>query len=45
MSFIDQLQHGWNAFLGRDGPYKDYRNYGEAYYTKHDQCSLQQDCN
>lgn len=36
MSFIDQLQHGWNAFLGRDGPYKDYRNYGEAYYTKPD---------
>ena len=36
MSFIDQLQHGWNAFLGRDGPYKDYRNYGEAYYAKPD---------
>lgn len=36
MSLKDRLQHGWNAFLGRDGPYYDYRNYGEAYYTKPD---------
>ena len=36
MSFLEQLQHGWNAFLGRDGPYYDYRNYGEAYYTRPD---------
>lgn len=36
MGLKDRLQHGWNAFLGRDGPYYDYRNYGEAYYTKPD---------
>lgn len=36
MSLMDRIQHGWNAFLGRDGPYKDYRNFGEAYYTKPD---------
>lgn len=36
MSLAERLQHGWNAFLGRDGPYRDYRNYGEAYYTKPD---------
>lgn len=36
MSLVDRLQHGWNAFLGRDGPYKDYRDYGEAYFTKPD---------
>lgn len=36
MSFLEQLQHGWNAFLGRDGPYYDYRNYGEAYFNKPD---------
>lgn len=36
MSLAERLQHGWNAFLGRDGPYYDYRNYGEAYYTKPD---------
>jgi len=36
MSIVERLQHGWNAFLGRDGPYKDYRDYGEAYYTRPD---------
>ena len=36
MGLKDRLHHGWNAFLGRDGPYYDYRNYGEAYYTKPD---------
>ena len=36
MGFLENLQHGWNAFLGRDGPYQDYRDYGEAYYTKPD---------
>jgi len=36
MSLVDRLQHGWNAFLGRDGPYVDYRNYGEAYFTRPD---------
>ena len=36
MSLAERLQHGWNAFLGRDGPYQDYRNYGEAYYTRPD---------
>lgn len=36
MSFLENLQHGWNAFLGRDGPYRDYRNYGEAYFTRPD---------
>jgi hypothetical protein len=36
MSFLENLQHGWNAFLGRDGPYRDYRNLGEAYYTRPD---------
>lgn len=36
MSLADRLQHGWNAFLGRDGPYRDYRDYGEAYFTKPD---------
>lgn len=35
MSFAERLQHGWNAFLGRDGPY-DSMNYGEAYYTRPD---------
>ena len=34
MSFLESLQHGWNAFLGRDGPYN--KNYGEEYYTKPD---------
>ena len=36
MSLAERLQHGWNAFLGRDGPYQNYRNYGEAYYTRPD---------
>lgn len=36
MSFLENLQHGWNAFLGRDGPYNVYRDYGEAYYTRPD---------
>ena len=36
MSLVERLQHSWNAFLGRDGPYMDYRNYGEAYYTRPD---------
>ena len=36
MSFVDRLQHGWNAFLGRDGPHQDYRNYGEAYFNRPD---------
>ena len=36
MDFLDRLQHSWNAFLGRDGPYQNSRNYGEAYYTKPD---------
>lgn len=36
MGFLENLQHGWNAFLGRDGPYRDYRDYGEAYYTRPD---------
>lgn len=36
MSLVERLAHSWNAFLGRDGPYYDYRNYGEAYYTKPD---------
>ena len=36
MSFLENLQHGWNAFLGRDGPYRDYRNLGEAYFTRPD---------
>ena len=36
MGFVDRLQHGWNAFLGRDGPYMDYMEYGAAYYTKPD---------
>ena len=36
MSLAERLQHGWNAFLGRDGPYQNSRNYGEAYYTRPD---------
>lgn len=36
MSFAERLQHGWNAFLGRDGPYQNWQNYGEAYYTRPD---------
>jgi len=36
MSIVERIQHGWNAFLGRDGPYLDSRYYGEAYYTKPD---------
>lgn len=35
MSLKDRLQHGWNAFLGRDGPI-NYMEYGEAYYTRPD---------
>lgn len=36
MDLLDRLQHSWNAFLGRDGPYQNSRNYGEVYYTKPD---------
>ena len=36
MSLVERLAHSWNAFLGRDGPYHDYRNYGEAYFNKPD---------
>ena len=36
MSLVERIQHGWNAFLGRDGPYQDARYYGEAYFTKPD---------
>ena len=36
MSFAERLQHGWNAFLGRDGPNPNWHNYGEAYYTRPD---------
>ena len=36
MGFVDRLQHGWNAFLGRDGPNPNWQNYGEAYYTRPD---------
>lgn len=36
MSLAERLQHGWNAFLGRDRPYYDSRYYGEAYFTKPD---------
>ena len=36
MSFAERLQHGWNAFLGRDGPLPNWQNYGEAYYTRPD---------
>lgn len=36
MSLAERLQHGWNAFLGRDGPNPDWQNYGEAYYTRPD---------
>ena len=35
MNFAERLQHGWNAFLGRDGPYNQL-DYGEAYYTRPD---------
>jgi hypothetical protein len=40
MSLLDRIQHGWNAFLGRDGPYQDARNYGEAYYTRPDRVRM-----
>lgn len=40
MSFAERLQHGWNAFLGRDGPNPNWQNYGEAYYTRPDRVKL-----
>lgn len=40
MGFLENLQHGWNAFLGRDGPTNDYRYLGEAYYTRPDRVQL-----
>ena len=36
MGLTERRHQGCNAFLGRDGPYYDYRNYGEAYYTRPD---------
>lgn len=41
MSFWDNIQNGWNAFLGRDGPTNEPQMYiGEAYYTKPDRVQL-----
>ncbi|MBO7453631.1 MAG: phage portal protein [Clostridiales bacterium] len=40
MGFLENLQHGWNAFLGRDGPTNGYRYLGEAYYTRPDRVQL-----
>lgn len=37
-NIFERLQHGWNAFRGRDRP--DYINYGEASYRKPDKVHL-----
>ena len=40
MGLKDRFQHGWNAFLGRDGPSDENRYIGEAYYTRPDRIQL-----
>lgn len=37
MGFIDRLQHGWNAFIGRDPTENySYKNYGTSYSLRPD---------
>lgn len=35
MGFVDRLQHGWNAFMGRD-PTQNYQNIGVSSYLRPD---------
>lgn len=36
MNFIDRLQHGWNAFIGRDPTYMPNEDFGAAYSYRPD---------
>lgn len=36
MNFIDRLQHGWNAFIGRDPTYMPREDFGAAYSYRPD---------
>lgn len=36
MNFIDRLQHGWNAFVGRDPTYMPREDFGAAYSYRPD---------
>ena len=36
MSFMDRLQHGWNAFIGNRDPTNAYRNAGASYSFRPD---------
>ena len=36
MGFFDRLQHGWNAFIGRDPTEYRYRDYGAGYFSRPD---------
>ena len=35
MGFLDRLQHGWNAFMNRDGPLQEL-GYGTSYSVRPD---------